>query len=97
MEENMILNESMDTANETETTHEEIIQEELPKIQPRKTKNQFKEKECKVIRYNKLTKTLDISFDGYGIRVKNVKDFSGDLVTIRYKGEIGKPNFEYKI
>lgn len=92
MEENMILNESMDTTNDTE-----IIQEELPNIHPRKTKNQFKEKECKVIRYNKLTKTLDVSFEGYGIRVKNVKEFSGNTVSVKYKGEIGKPNFEYKI
>lgn len=98
MEEKMILDESVIVEEVKEETHEEVIQEELPKIQPRKkNKNEFKEKECKVIRYNKFAKTLDIKFDGYGIRFKDVKDFSGNTVIIKYKGEIGKPNFEYKL
>ena len=52
---------------------------------------------CKVINYNKITNSLDISFDGYGIRFNGVKDFVGDTVIVKYKGEIGKPNFEYKL
>ena len=50
-----------------------------------------------MIAYNKRTHTLDVKFEGYGIRIKDVKDFSGDTVVIKYKGEIGKPNFEYKL
>lgn len=93
MEENIILDESV----VVEEINEEVIQEELPKIQPRKNKNQFKEKECEVIKYNKLTKTLDIKFDGYGIRIKDVEDFTDKVAIIKYKGEIGKCNFEYKL
>ena len=96
MEEKMILDESVIMEEVKEETHEEVIQEKLPKIQPRK-KYEFKEKECKVIAYNKRTHTLDVKFEGYGIRIKDVKDFSGDTVVIKYKGEIGKPNFEYKL
>ena len=59
--------------------------------------NGFKTKVCKVIAYNKRTNTLDVKFDGYGIRIKDVKDFSGNTVELKYKGEIGKSNFEYKL
>ena len=94
----MILDESMDMENIKDETHEEIIQETLPKIQPRKNKkNEFKEKECEVISYNKRTCTLDVNFNGHGIRIRNVKDFCGDVVTVKYKSEIGKPNFEIKL
>lgn len=97
MEEKMILDESV-IMEETKDEAQEVIQEKLPKIQPRKKyKEEFKEKECKVIAYNKRTNTLDVKFDKYGIRIKDVKDFSGDVVIIKYKGEIGKPNFEYKL
>ena len=57
-------------------------------------KDEFKTKECPVISYNKHSNTLDIMFDKYGIRIKNVKDFIGNIVNVKYKGEIGKPNFE---
>lgn len=48
MEEKMILDESVIMEDVKEETHEEVVQEKLPKIQPRK-KYEFKEKECKVI------------------------------------------------
>ena len=59
----------------------------------RKTKEDFKEKECKVIRYDNSTKSLDINFDGYGIRIRNVKfSYNNDvIVNVKYKGEIGNP------
>ncbi|EOS34978.1 hypothetical protein C804_01104 [Lachnospiraceae bacterium A4] len=60
-------------------------------------KNDFKEKECPVISYNKHSKTLDVMFDNYGIRIINIESFVGNTVNIRYKGEIGKPDFEFKI
>lgn len=92
MEENMILEESV-----MEEIKEETQEEILPKIQPRKNKKEFKEKTCDVIAYNKRNKTLDVRFDGYGIRIKNVEDFNDSVAVIKYKGEIGKPNFEYKL
>ena len=64
------------------------------KVRTKKQKDTFHEKQCKVIHYNKRNKTLDIMFDRYGIRIKNVKEFEGACVTVKYKGEIGKPNFE---
>lgn len=63
----------------------------------RKSKDVFKEKECKVINYNKSTKTLDIEFDRYGIRIKNIDSFDGtEMVIVKYKSEIGKPDFMVK-
>lgn len=96
-EKNLILDEVVTPMEETETK-EASVNEKLPKKPKNSFKNNgFKSKECKVIAYNKRTDILDINFDGYGIRIKNVKGFSGDVITIKYKGEIGKPNFEYKI
>ena len=92
--EELKLNESVIVEDIKEETHKE---EKLPKIQSRKTKNEYKEKECKVITYNKRNQTLDIKFGKYGIRIKDVKDFNGESVIVKYKGEIGKPNFEYKL
>lgn len=90
MEEKLILEES--------THMEEKINEELPRVQPRKkNKNDYKEKECKVISYNSRNNTLDVKFDRYGIRIKNVKFFDGNTVKVKYKGEIGKPNFECRL
>lgn len=92
--EELKLNESVIEEDIKEETHKE---EKLPKVQSRKFKNEYKEKECKVIAYDKKKLTLDVKFDKYGIRIKDVKDFNGEFVVIKYKGEIGKPNFEYKL
>lgn len=74
---------------------EDITKEFLPK-KP-KNNNNFKTKECKILQYNKNTKTLDIDFNGYGIRIHNVEKISGDTIEIKYKGCIGKSNFVYKM
>lgn len=68
------------------------------KSKPLVNKN-YKVMKCKVISYNKKDNVLDILFNGYGIRVKNVQNFDNtiDIVNIQYKGEIGKPSFEYKV
>lgn len=57
----------------------------------------FMKKKCKVIHYNRHTKTLDIQFDGYGIRLKDIQDFNGDVADVKYKGEIGRSDFSVKI
>ena len=98
MEENKILDESVTVEEIKEEIPKEEIQEELPKIQTRKKNRiEYKEKECKVIGYNKITKTLDISFNGYGIRLNNINNFKGDTVIVKYEGEIGKPNFSCRL
>lgn len=96
-EKKLILDEVVTPMEETKIKQVSVI-EELPK----KTKNNFKNtgfktKECKVIAYNKRTNTLDVNFDSFGIRIKDVGNFNGDIVTVKYKGEIGKSNFEYKL
>lgn len=57
----------------------------------------FKTIKCKVLSYNKVTKELDIDFSGYGIRLRNVSKNVEDFVNIRYRGEIGTSNFEYRL
>lgn len=67
------------------------------KNRSRKCRPVYHEKLCKVIRYNKIQKTLDIYFDTYGIRIKNVEYFHGDSVVVKYTGEIGTPNFKVSL
>lgn len=62
-----------------------------------KQKNIFKEKICDVISYNKKERTLDVVFDNFGVRLKNIDNFKGDKALIKYKGEIGKSNFICKM
>lgn len=80
----------------------ECTDEELESITSKKQKanikkDDYKYKECKVINYNKYTKTLDILFDRFGIRIFDVENFSGSTAVVKYKGEIGKPDFNYKL
>lgn len=63
-------------------------------LNQKKKRNEYKEKECKVIKYNKNNRTLDILYDTYGIRLSDVNFYAGETVTIKYKGEIGLPNFK---
>ena len=90
---NTILEEVVNPMEETVT---EVVVEELPKKPKNNLKNGFKEKRCNVIDYDRKAKTLDVKFNGYGIRIKDVEEFDGDFAIIKFKGEIGKPNFQYK-
>lgn len=85
--------ENKDMISETEQTSAE----NKTKPQTRETKSKYKEKKCTVISYNHIKKTLDIRFEQFGIRLNNVEDFSGDTVQVKYKGEIGKPDFECRL
>lgn len=40
---------------------------------------------------------ITIDFNGFGIKVLNESNLTSDFVFIEYFGEIGKPNFEFKI
>ena len=97
MGDKITLDESVVMEEIKEDAREEMIQEELPKIQPKKNKNDFKEKVCSVIRYDDKNHTLDVMFDKYGIRIADVKNYAKDTVVVKYKGTIGTPDFEYKI
>lgn len=57
----------------------------------------FKSEKCKVLFYHKDLKVLDIDFMGYGIRIDNVTECDSVYVNVKYKGEIGSPNFTYKL
>lgn len=73
------------------------IESTKPKAQMKK-RNMFKEKECKVLRFNNRDKTLDIMFDKYGIKLKtNLNGYDKDTVTVKYKSEVGKKDFEIKL
>lgn len=91
MNNEQVLNEDMPA--------ETIIKGKITKSRSHKTKDEFKEKECEVINHNKYTKTLDIRFDGYGVRIKNIDSFNNNngFTIIKYKGEIGKSDFMVKI
>lgn len=82
-----------DVVDEKKQKHLEQKQEKMKENK----QSAFKTKECKVIKYDNVKNILDINFDGFGIRIENVKDFSGDTVKVKYKGEIGKPNFVYEL
>lgn len=80
------------------------MEDKLSDVPVSKTRNQkpkdgFKEKECEIISYNQHTKVLDIKFDDYGIRIKNAESFysNGKTVKVKYKGNIGMPNFIVKV
>lgn len=88
--------------NEESLKTDELINEELEHSATRKPKanmkkDGYKNKECKVIHYDKQKKTLDVLFDRYGLRIFNVEAFSGNTVIVKYKNEIGNPDFEYKL
>ena len=88
MEERNFIEENISTADI------DMNKENSIKVHHKKKRDDYREKVCKVIRYNKAKKILDIYFDSYGIRLKDVENFSGDSVIVKYKGEIGKPNFK---
>lgn len=59
--------------------------------------NKYKTEKCKVLSYNEKTKELDIEFKGYGIRLNDIDSINEDSVLIKYRGEIGEPDFSYKL
>lgn len=61
------------------------------------SKSMFNQKECEVIAYDGRLKVLDVRFGKYGIRIKDVENFTGNTAIVKYKGEIGSPNFEYQL
>ena len=94
----MIENELKPDKNIFTESSETSENEDITKKSKRQSlKNEFKEKECRVISYNKHSKTLDIMFDNYGIRLKNIETFTENTINIKYKGDLGRPDFEIKL
>lgn len=73
------------------------IKEATPTKTRAKTKSSFKQKTCRVLRYNKDFKELDIDFEGYGLKIKDVDECNSNTVVVDYHGEIGTPLFTYKL
>lgn len=70
----------------------------IEKVENKKsTSPRYKTEKCKVLSYDEFTKELDVDFKGYGIRIKNVDKVNSDFISIKYRGEIGTPNFIYKL
>lgn len=61
------------------------------------TTNKYKTELCRILAYNSITKELDVDFKNYGVRIQNVSNVKDDYVTVKYKGDIGKPNFICKL
>ncbi len=81
-----------------ELTNIETIENVEENITVKKSvSKRYKTERCKVLSYNEKTKELDISFKGYGIRLNNIDNIEADFVTIKYYGEIGKPNFSCEL
>lgn len=82
-----VLNESADAVTEPN---------DKPKAQIKK-KSIYKEKECRVLRFNK-DKTIDIVFDKYGVKLRTAMDnYDAKTITVKYKGKIGTKDFEIKL
>ncbi len=75
----------------------EIIEESPKKGKKSKGKG-WQTKKCKVLTYSKVTKTLGVLFDHYGVEIHNVEDFEGGSeVVVKYRSKIGKPDFEVSL
>lgn len=96
MNKNMIFEESENTSKQQEDVVEEVIKKTNSR-KKNKNENDIKEKECKVINFDKKNGYLDILFDGYGVRIPDIKDFNGDIAIVKYTGKIGKPNFSCRL
>ena len=82
-----VLNESVDAVTEPN---------DKPKAQVKK-KSTYKERECRVLRFNK-DKTIDIMFDKYGVKLRTTMDnYDAKTMTVKYKGTIGRKDFEIKL
>lgn len=57
----------------------------------------YKTKKCKVLGFNPKDKSIDVLFDNYGIRIYHAQKHDGETIDVKYKGEIGSKNFEYKL
>lgn len=90
------------TTKIVEDKTENVVQEnsETEHIRSRRNtkKRETKQvKQCKVLRYTEKTRTLGLLFDNYGIQIKDVDKPAGDIVSVEYTGEIGKPNFKFSM
>lgn len=85
--------ETLATSNEKDL--EQLDDMSLKKQKNSIKKDEFKTRECSVIRFDKSRKFLDVLFNGYGIRIFNVEEFSSSSAVVKYKGEIGNPDFKY--
>lgn len=80
-------------------TENKVVNEEKVVVKKTAVKpiEKFKTEKCEVLNYDEKFKTLDVLFKGSGIRFNDVSTNVGEFVEVKYRGEIGKPNFVYKL
>ena len=67
------------------------------KIGHRKNCPIYREKLCKVISYDPVRKTMNVTFDSHNIQLKEVDSYNSDVVIVEYSGEIGTPDFTFRL
>lgn len=87
----------IETTTTIEKVEDFVKDTRINKVKNNYKNNEFKSKMCDVIAYDEDKHTLDVRFERYGIRIKNIENFNGNTAEVKYKGEIGKPNFEYRL
>lgn len=72
---------------------------EFEKVKESKSKKTVSEKlmKCPVVKYDKKYKTLDADFCGCVLRFYDVEKCDSELVNIKYRGTLGKCDFEYSL
>jgi len=82
-----LVNESVDNITQNPIAESENIE------------NEYKEKEVKILFYNKFSGILSFDFDGTEIQISSDKniDVTNGFITVQYKGTVGTSNFEVKI
>ena len=82
----------------TENLNDIEVIEDKPARKKKNNNKGWQTKKCKVLTYSKVSKTLGVLFDHYGVEIHNVTDFEGGSeVVVKYKGKIGKPDFEISL
>lgn len=98
MEANFLTENKVITSMEEKKDAKNVSNKKPPKKAQNNSKtDMYKEKKCNVLLYNKKSNVLDVNFDGYGIRIFNVKNFNGKSINVKFKGVIGNPDFQYKV
>lgn len=90
-----------DFNNNTEDLENESVDSinQIPTVKSEDIVNNYKEKEVKVLFYNKDSKIIAFDFDDAKIQMSFDKevDVSKGTIKIEYKGTVGTSDFEVKI
>ena len=83
---------SIEKIADKEKVIEKPIEVKEVKIPNTKTEN------CKVLKYDNISKELDVEFKGFGIKIENINtNITSEFVKIEYTSDIGKADFTFKL